>query len=39
MIEVLKGNESNESLRITNLCKNFGKKKAVNNLTLTLFKD
>jgi len=38
-MEVLKGNESAESLKITNLFKTFGKKIAVNNLTLTLFKD
>lgn len=39
MMEVLKGNESHETLKITNLIKNYGKKAAVNNLTLTLFKD
>ena len=38
-MEVLKGNESAETLKITNLVKEFGKKIAVNNLTLTLFKD
>jgi ABC-type multidrug transport system ATPase subunit len=39
MMEVLKGTESSETLKITNLVKTFGKKVAVNNLTLTLFKD
>lgn len=38
-MEQLKGNESQESLKITKLVKKFGKKAAVNNLTLTLFKD
>jgi len=38
-MEALKGNESFDSLKITNLVKNFGSKIAVNNLTLTLFKD
>jgi|APGre2960657423_1045063.scaffolds.fasta_scaffold336624_1 ATP-binding cassette subfamily A (ABC1) protein 3 len=38
-MEDLKGNESQETLKITNLVKTFGKKVAVNNLTLTLFKD
>lgn len=38
-MEALKGNESEESLKITNLVKKFGDKVAVNNLTLTLFKD
>ena len=36
---MLKGNESEETLKISNLVKTFGCKIAVNNLTLTLFKD
>ncbi len=38
-MEVLRGTESSETLKITNLVKTFGKTVAVNNLTLTLFKD
>lgn len=38
-MEILKGNESQDSLKITNLCKKFRNLKAVNNFTLTLFKD
>lgn len=38
-MEALKGNESADFLKISKLVKKFGKKTAVNNLTLTLFKD
>lgn len=38
-MEALKGNESADVLKISKLVKKFGQKTAVNNLTLTLFKD
>jgi ATP-binding cassette subfamily A (ABC1) protein 3 len=38
-MEALKGNESPDVLKISKLVKKFGQKTAVNNLTLTLFKD
>ena len=38
-MEGLTGNESSDRLIISNLVKKYGKKAAVNDLTLTLFKD
>lgn len=38
-MEQLRGDESNDRLIITDLSKKYGKFKAVNNLSLTLFKD
>ena len=38
-MENLSGKESNDRLQITRLVKKFGKKAAVNNLTLTVFKN
>ena len=39
IMEQLSGSEPNSRLMIEKLVKTFGKKKAVNNLSLTLFKN
>lgn len=39
IIEPLNGSETTETLQIRNLMKDFSGKTAVNNLSLTLFKD